>query len=156
VQGPSSNHDERERRAREEPPGFWKRADDLSSGGAEVLFLSLPGLVALVNSGYRPADVSFAALVSLVVVTVGVTVRSRWVEVDPPWPAWRLTTLLFRVIYYSLTMTVLGFLGGFVAGVVGGVVGLGVAVLLLAVLGAAAVEALPRLASVLLPDPRPY
>ncbi|WP_255198029.1 hypothetical protein [Halorarius litoreus] len=156
MHGPSPNHDERELRPRDEPTGLWQRVDDLSSGGAEVLFLSLPGLVVLVNSGYRPADVSFAALVSLLVVTVGVTARSRWVDADPPWPNWRVSTVVFRVLYYSLTMLLLGVVGGFVAGAIGGLVGLAVVVVLLAGLGTVAVAALPRLAATLLPDPRPY
>lgn len=141
VRGPSPEQDQRQLELLEERRGAWRWADDLSSGGAEVLFLSLPGLVVLVNSGYRPAEVSFAAVVGLVVVSVGVTARSRWTRADPPWPDWRVATFLFRIGYYSVTMLLLGFVGGFVTATIGTLPAVGV----VTTLGAGAVVALPYL-----------
>lgn len=141
MRGTTPEQEQRKLRPVERLRGPWKYADDLSTGGAEVVFLSLPGTVALVNSGFGSASIVFSLFASIAVLSIGVAAGGcGWVTFEPPWPKWRLSTFLLRIAYYSLAMVVLG-VSGAVAGMLAGPwVALGVIV----ALGAGFVALLPR------------
>jgi hypothetical protein len=113
MRGTDTETERRKIRPQDRLDGFWKLADDLGTGGAEVLFLSLPGLVLLLNAvPYRRGPMAFAAITALVATGAGAGVLGGgWLTLDPPWPAWSVSTTLYRVVYYSVGMFVLG-LGG--------------------------------------------
>lgn len=143
MRGTDPETERRQIRPQERLEGFWKFADDLGTGGAEVLFLSLPGVVLLLNAvPYRRGPMSFAALTAIAAAGAGAGILGGgWVTVDPPWPEWRVTTALYRLVHYSLGLFALG-LGGAAVLVEVGLVASAVAVSLGGVL---LVAALPRL-----------
>jgi hypothetical protein len=134
---------ERRRSDGEGLDGFWRLADDVGTGWAEVLFLSLPGVVVLLNLvPYRRGPMAFAALTGLVVAGVAAGVAGGgWVRMDPPWPEWRVRTALYRLVHYSLGLFALGLSGAVVLVEVGT---LGSAVVTAAG-GVVLVASLPRL-----------
>jgi hypothetical protein len=122
--------------------GFWKFADDYATGAAEVLFLGLPAMVWLTRTRYEPASTTFAALVGMSVLALGVALGGgEWLAFNPPWPGWNVPAALFRFGHHNLSIAGLGIGGGYLDATLGSAV---LTVVVVASVAATVVALFPR------------